>query len=163
MSSAGYGDYDEPGFGYEPGCDLLPRDPEPDYEPSDADAALMRYLDLLGSPDSDGHYADPGIERLAGRWDPGQDDVAQMFAAVLYLLRTRPASRMRAVHVMAWLLTLLRVQLRAAVRGPFPRPRRAADGRPLDELSPSLPVLLARATLTAAPPARVPCQAGTAG
>ena len=44
-----------------------------------------------------------------------------------------------------------------------PRPWLAADGRPADDLSPAWPLLLARTTLTAAPPARVPAQAGTTG
>jgi hypothetical protein len=42
-------------------------------------------------------------------------------------------------------------------------PAEAADDRPVDDRSPPWPVLIARAVLTAAPPARVPDPAGAAG
>ena len=55
-------------------------------------------------------------------------------------------------------------QLRAALaRLLAPRPWLAPDRRPAGDLSPAWPLLLARTTLTAAPPARVPAHAGTAG
>ena len=57
----------------------------------------------------------------------------------------------------AWPLALLMVAYTS------PEPERAADGRPVDDLTPALPVLRARTVLTCAPPARVPCPAGMTG
>ena len=53
--------------------------------------------------------------------------------------------------------------LAALARLLAPRPWLAPDGRPAGDLSPAWPLLLARTTLTAAPPVRVPDHAGTAG
>ena len=80
------------------------------------------------------------------------------FLVSLVLLRWRQAQRMVWA---TWALLLL--MMHASVGDTFPERQRAGDGRPLDDLSPSLPVLLARAILTAAPPVRVPFHAGTTG
>ncbi|MGH3160373.1 MAG: hypothetical protein ACRDOC_00680 [Streptosporangiaceae bacterium] len=102
------------------------------------------------------------MDRAAG-FDYEGDELIQMFRAALFLRGWRLARQApwpALPLLLRWLLHDLIRQARQAVTRP------AGDGqRPADDLSP--PAALLRVdTLTAAPaapPARVPCPAGTTG
>jgi hypothetical protein len=123
------------------------------YQPSQ-DEALVRMLARAGlTPDDSGRVLaavseHPGMLRdflaaFADLADPEERWLA--FALTLTALRVRQGACDPPEP--AWPLALL-----MAVRTAPPEPERAADGRPADDLTPALPVLLARTTLTAAPP-----------
>lgn len=138
---------------------------EREWEPDESDYALMRYLvfihdrfrcDCGSFQPEDGHITDPDAIRLGAAFDYEDDELIQMFAVALFLARRRLACRVLWPSVP---LVLLLARLAAALAPA----RLAADGRPAAGLAPSWPLLLARSVLTAAPPARVPARAGTAG
>jgi hypothetical protein len=147
------------GWDYEPDLDGY----EPDPEWLEAGLAAWRFSELF--PKDERHfdqardrYTDPEMD-LAARFDDLADPLAEMFRAALFLLGWRLGKRI------AWPLEAIdpvRVQLMilAAARCGT-GPHLAPDGADLTGIE-SAPLTHARATLTAAPPARV-CQAGTAG
>jgi hypothetical protein len=127
----------------------------------------MRFLDLFPMDERafdpvSGHFIDPEMDQAA-RFDYDTDEVFEMFRAALFLRGWRLARQApwpALALLLRWLLADLIRQARQAVTYP------AGDGQhPAPDLSP--PAALLRVdTLTAAPaapPARVPCPAGTTG
>jgi hypothetical protein len=157
------------GGGYDEGWGDLPG-PEPDYEPDpeylEAARARWRFDSLFPHDErhfdpSPGRFTDPEMER-ASRFDNCIDPLAEMFRAVLFLRGWRLGQRI-PWPALAFLLRLLvagltREAWQDVVAGPL-----GADRRPAADLSPPVALLRARSVLTCAPPARVPCQAGTTG
>lgn len=133
-------------------------------EPDDYDFALMRYLALLPGPDDHeyGHYADPEIERLARQFDYDADELHELFRAVLFLRGWRLGQRVLWPQEAIDPVRVLLVLLAAARCGSGHGLHLAPDGADLTRVQ-AAPLTHARATLTAAPPARVPAPAGTAG
>jgi hypothetical protein len=81
------------GYGYE--------EPE-EREPDEADLARDRYLGLIfevvgsgGFDPESGHFVDPELDRLAGRFDPEGDLLSQLGAAASFLRRWRVQAFMR--------------------------------------------------------------------
>jgi hypothetical protein len=130
------------------------------YWPDDTDLARLRYLTLLpGGPEADGHWIDRQVDEFASRWDAEGDDLAQLYAAALFLAGWRLERRvpwpaqLAAPLVLAVLLALL-----AALAA-----TRAATRPPPPDLTPAAAYVRARTVLTAAPPcSRAPVPAGAA-
>jgi hypothetical protein len=152
------------GDGYEPGGYGEP-DIYDGYEPDDIDLARMRFGGLFPyderhfDPDGVGHFTDPEMDRFVRSFDPEHGEESELFRAALFLRGWRLGQRIlwpaEAVDPLRVLLLLLAA---ARCAGPHLTP----GGGDLTRV-PSAPLAHARATLTAAPPARVPCPAGATG
>jgi hypothetical protein len=118
--------------------------------------ALIGLLERLWSF---GDISDAEMDSLGRAFDPGADPLHELYRAVLLLRRTRLS--LPVLALLLWLLRLPRVLSREAGQDAG-RPL-GADRRPAGDLSPPVALLRARTILTAAPPARVRCPAGTAG
>ncbi len=87
----------------------------------------------------------------------------QLFRAALFLRRWRQRSLGSPLLLLSLLLRWLLWAACNQQTGPDATGPLGADRRPAADLSPPAVLLRARTILTAAPPARVPCQAGTTG
>jgi hypothetical protein len=149
---------------YEPdGYDLL-TGPEPDYEPDPEyiESAHWRWRFDSLFPRDERHFnpaterfTDPDMARVA-RWDDCTDPLAELFRAVLFLRGWQLGQRILWPSEVIDLVLLLLAAARCDA-GPHLTP----DGGDLTRIA-SAPFIHARATLTAAPPARV-CPAGATG
>lgn len=135
-----------------------------DFEPDCGDWELVSFHDVLARitrPSDADDYLDPRspFNRFARQSEDG--DLA-LFAAALYMRTRRLAAQVSHPAVIeagfALCLLLLMLAAKAAIPGIA-----AGTGDIVTASIPSEPAVLARALLTAAPPARVPCPAGTAG
>lgn len=132
------------------------------WEPDDTDLAAMRFVGLfpMGERHFDpeaGHFIDPAMDQAAG-FDYEGDELIQMFRAVLFLRGWRLARRVGWPALVLLLLADLIREAEQDATGPL-----GTDRRPAADLTPPVALLRARSVLTAAPPARVPCPAGTTG
>lgn len=150
--------------GYEPEYEFAGYDPEPEFEPSADDFARMRFLDLFPyderhfTPEGCGHFTDPEMDEFASGFDPDHGEEFELFRAALFLRGWRLTRRVPWPVLRLLLAVLIRESWRQDVTFPV-----GADRRPAADLSPPVALLRARTILTAAPPARVPCPAGTTG
>jgi hypothetical protein len=146
-----------------------------DYEPSDLDLARMRREDLLArlaGAQTCGDYEDPASDLGVLReqmqrkfrfieYDDESDELLLVgFAAALFMAGLRLGRRVLWPTALdAELALLLLLMLAARCDG---EPHLTPGGDDLFRI-PSAPLPRAHAVLTCAPPARVPCPAGTAG